>query len=130
MGLKDQVALYPPLATDFDRTVRARTHATHSAICLAAGKRFSKHLKSCIGPWITSLHDSDRMVARASLQSFNDVFDADKKREIVWEKYANDVIKFISDVLRNETARTISKHQLGHTNGRRRTLYVAGRYGE
>lgn len=117
------------MATDFDRIVRARTHATHSAICLAAGKRFSKHLKACIGPWITSLYDSDRMVARAALQSFNDVFDTEKKREIVWEKYTNDVIKYISDVLQNETARTISKHQVGPTNARRRTFYVAGRHG-
>jgi hypothetical protein len=103
------VALYPPLATDFDRQVRARAHATHASICLAAGKRFSKHLKACIGPWITSLYDSDRQVARAALQSFNDVFDTEKKREIVWEKYTDDVLKYISDVLMNETAKTISK---------------------
>lgn len=75
------------------------------------------------------MYDSDRMVARAALQSFNDVFDTEKKREIVWEKYTNDVIKYISDVLQNETARTISKHQVGPTNARRRTFYVAGRHG-
>jgi hypothetical protein len=36
------------------------------------------------------------------------VFDTEKKRDIVWEKYSGEVLKFVSDVLINETAKTIS----------------------
>ena len=68
----------------------------------------SKQLKVCIGPWVTSLHDSDRQVARAAMESFEVIFDTEKKREIVWEKYGDDVLKYICDVLHNETAKTIS----------------------
>ena len=100
--------MYPPLTTDFDRQVRAKTHAAHTSLCVAAGKRFSKYLKSCIGPWITSLQDIDRQVSKAATESFNTVFDTDKKKEIIWKKYSEDVINYISDILTNETAKTIS----------------------
>jgi hypothetical protein len=98
--------------TDFDRQVRTRAHAAHISICLAAGRRLSKQLKVCIGPWVTSLHDSDRQVARAAMESFDGIFDTEKKKEIVWEKYGDDVLKYISDVLHNETAKTISSAPL------------------
>ena len=94
--------------TDFDRQVRLRAHSTHASICLAAGKRFSKHLKVCIGPWVTSFYDSDKAVSKAAMESFQKVFDTDKKRDILWEKYGGDVLKYVSDVLTNETAKTIS----------------------
>jgi E3 ubiquitin-protein ligase listerin len=94
--------------TDFDRQVRSRTHVTHATICLAAGKRFSKYLRICVGPWVTSLNDSDRQVSKAADESFQKVFDTEKKREILWENYSVDVFKYISDVLTNETAKTIS----------------------
>jgi len=42
------------------------------------------------------------------MTSFQAVFDTEKKREIVWEKYADDVFKYILDVLHKETAKTIS----------------------
>ena len=95
--------------TDFDRQVRARAHATHMSICIAAGKRFSKYMKVCIGPWVTSFHDSDRQVSRAAIESFEKVFDSEKKRDIVWDKYGGSILKYISDVLTNETAKTISR---------------------
>jgi len=57
---------------------------------------------------MTSLSDLDRSVARAAAESFNTIFDTDKKREIVREKYSQDVYKYIIDVLSNETAKTIS----------------------
>ena len=85
-------------------------------ICLAAGKLFSKYLKVCIGAWVTSLNDSDRQVSRAANESFQKVFDTENKRQIVWEKYGVDVLKYISDVLNNETAETISSDILGLTN--------------
>ena len=59
---------------------------------------------------MTSLFDPDRQVLRAATESFNTVFDTEKKREIVWEKYSDDVLKYIMDVLMNETAKTISTH--------------------
>jgi hypothetical protein len=42
------------------------------------------------------------------MESFEVIFDTEKKRDIVWEKYGDDVLKYISDVLHNETAKTIS----------------------
>ena len=72
------------------------------------GKRLSKHLKACIGPWLSSLYDFDRQVSRAAVESFEAVFDTEKKRDIVWEKYGGDVLKYVSDVIINETAKTIS----------------------
>ena len=97
------------MVTDFDRQVRAKSHTVHSLICLAAGKRFVKQLKTCIGPWIASRYDSDKQVARAAEESFRSVFDTEKKREIVWEKYSADVLKFVIEILTKETATTISK---------------------
>lgn len=72
------------------------------------GKRLSKHLKACIGPWLSALYDFDRQVSRAAAESFHAVFDTEKKRDIVWEKYGGDVLKYVSDVIINETAETIS----------------------
>jgi hypothetical protein len=95
--------------TDFDRQVRIKTHATHTSICLAAGKRFSKHLKTCIGPWVISLRDSDLQVSRAAVDSFRSIFDTERKYDIVWEKYSDDVLKYIFDILLNAKANTISK---------------------
>jgi E3 ubiquitin-protein ligase listerin len=57
---------------------------------------------------VTSLNDSDRQVSKAADESFHKVFDTEKKREILWENYSVDVFKYISDVLTNETAKTIS----------------------
>ena len=88
--------------------MRARTHATHASLCLAAGKRFSKHLKACIGPWVTSLSDNDRQSRGAAAESFNIVFETDRKKVIVWKNYDEDIRKYISDVINNETAKTIS----------------------
>jgi hypothetical protein len=87
-------------------------------ICLAAGKLFSKYLKVCIGAWVTSLNDLDRQVSRAANESFQKVFDTEKKRQILWEKYGADVLKYISDVLYNETAETISNDVLEQTDPR------------
>lgn len=36
------------------------------------------------------------------------IFDTEKKREIVREKYGEDVLRFISQVLNNDSAKTIS----------------------
>lgn len=94
--------------TDFDRQVRSRAHGVHASICVVAGKRLSKHLKACIGPWVTSLYDSDRQVSRAAIESFQAIFDTEAKKAIIWEKYGGDVLKYISDVLTNENAKTIS----------------------
>jgi hypothetical protein len=94
--------------TDFDRQVRPRAHGTHTSICVAAGKRLLKHLKACIGPWVTSLYDSDRQASRAATESFQAIFDTEAKKAIVWEKYGSDILKYISDVLTNENAKTIS----------------------
>ena len=101
--------------TDFDRQVRSKAHVTHTSICLAAGKRFSKYMKLCIGPWVTSLYDQDRQASRAAVESFENVFDTEKKRDIVWDKYAGDILRYISDVLTNETAKTISKNYIFRT---------------
>jgi len=68
----------------------------------------SKHLKACVGPWWTARYDSDRQVSRAAQESLVGIFDTEKKREIVREKYGEDVLRFISQVLNNESARTIS----------------------
>ena len=98
--------------TDFDRQVRSKAHAVHTSICLAAGKRFSKHMRVCIGPWVTSLYDQDRQVSRAAVDSFEKVFDTEQKRNIVWDKYGGDILRYISDILTNETAKTISKNYI------------------
>ena len=65
---------------------------------------------------MTSLNDSDRQVSRAANESFQKVFDTENKRQIVWEKYGVDVLNYISDVLYNETAETISNETLELTN--------------
>jgi len=76
-----------------------------------AGRRLSKHLKACIGPWWTAVYDSDRQVSRAAQDSFVGIFDTEKRREIVKEKYGEDVLRYILQVLENESARTISMYR-------------------
>jgi E3 ubiquitin-protein ligase listerin, N-terminal domain len=72
------------------------------------GKKLSKHLKTIIGPWMTAQYDLDRVVARAATESYTIVFNTGKKREIIRKNYYHDVYSYIMDVLRNETAKTIS----------------------
>lgn len=67
---------------------------------------------------MTSLYDSDRGTARAAAESFNTIFDTEKKREIVLEKYVDDVFKYIMDVLTHESARTISTAVQDSADGR------------
>ena len=55
-----------------------------------------------------TFYDSDRQASRASIDSFQAVFDSEKKRDIVWDKYGGDILTFVSEVLRDETAKTIS----------------------
>jgi hypothetical protein len=57
---------------------------------------------------VTSLYDTDRQASGAAQDSFNTVFATETKRQTVWENYSDDVLKYISDVLTNETAKTIS----------------------
>ena len=57
---------------------------------------------------MTSFFDSDRQVSKAANDSFLAIFDTQAKRNIVWEKYSKDVVQYVSDVLKNETAKTIS----------------------
>lgn len=68
-----------------------------------------KQMKTCIGPWICSRYDSDKQVARVAEESFHSVFDTEKKRKIVWEKYSGDILKFVIETLTKETAMSISK---------------------
>jgi E3 ubiquitin-protein ligase listerin len=65
-------------------------------------------MKACIGPWVTSLYDTDRQASSAAWDSFKTVFETETKRQTVWENYNDDMLKYISDVLTNETAKTIS----------------------
>jgi hypothetical protein len=65
-------------------------------------------MKVLIGPWLTSLYDSDRTVARAATETFNTIFDTEEKRQTVVQKYGDEVFKYIMQVLANETAKTIS----------------------
>jgi len=39
------------------------------------------------------------------------IFDTEKRREIVKEKYGEDVLRYILQVLENESARTISMYR-------------------
>lgn len=94
--------------TDFDRSVRAKTHTAHSALWLAAGKRFIPYLGTCLGPWVVSLFDPDRQVSKTAIEGFNNCFETEKKKQSVWGNLSKDIRKYILDILKNENARTIS----------------------
>jgi len=102
------VELHPPLVTDFDRSVRAKAHTAHVAVWLAARKRFVPYLKQCLGPWVVSLYDSDRQVAKTAIECFNAAFETDAKKKSVWGNLSEDIRLYILNILRNENARSIS----------------------
>ncbi|CCG81740.1 Putative uncharacterized protein [Taphrina deformans PYCC 5710] len=74
------MGLYPTLAIDVDRKVRANVHAIVGMLVRAYKKRTVRQLADCAPYWQLGLHDSDRTVSKAAADALTMAFPTSEKQ--------------------------------------------------
>jgi hypothetical protein len=75
---------------------------------MSCGKRIAKHMPKIVGPWLAGLYDSDKIVSRATQESFKQVFSSENKIKNVWMVYQEAILEYSRDAIIKETANTLS----------------------
>ena len=102
------VKLYPRTSIDNDRRVRQLSHTVQGTIAVAAGKRLAKHMTALAGAWLSGLHDNDKTVVRAALESFHKVFVTPEKQKGVYKAYQGPIIEYCKNAVLREDEGTLS----------------------
>ncbi len=100
--------LYSRTSIDSARQVRRLAHLVQGHICVSFGKRIARYMPQMIGAWLAGLHDNDRSVARAALDSLRQVFNSEEKMKNVWRVYLPSIAQFAIDAVTKETPHTLS----------------------
>ncbi|KAL9610067.1 MAG: hypothetical protein Q9167_005204 [Letrouitia subvulpina] len=106
--LEAWIEVYPRTSIDTTRRIRQLAHTIQGQFAKAAGKRIAKHLPDVVGSWLAGLYDSDKIVARAAQESFNEVFPTKEKQKNVWRIYLEAILRYVSDVIFKESVNTLS----------------------
>lgn len=105
------VQLYPKLALDNSRSVRALSHQVQATLLKkVGGKDFTKYLKSSVPIWLQSLYDNDRSVASATYSAMLDCFQNDKERvdSKIWFVFYEQIVNYIHAVVSVESHDSLS----------------------
>lgn len=102
------VLMYPKLAIDTSRTVRALAHKVQGLICRILGKQSTKYLKESIGPWITGLYDTDKSVVIAADHAIDIVFPTQEKKESLTKVFETTLLDYIYDVVECQSIQSLS----------------------
>ncbi|KAI1319237.1 hypothetical protein EDD11_004631 [Mortierella claussenii] len=106
-AIRPWIKLYIKLTTDVDRRVRLLTNNVHLLLVKRVKKKLAPYLKEVIGAWIGTFFDPTRDVARIAADAFKSAF-PDNKREQVISFCLPDMIFYVSEILLNKTAETLS----------------------
>ncbi|KAG0019855.1 hypothetical protein BGZ80_005180 [Entomortierella chlamydospora] len=101
------IKLYIKLTTDVDRRVRLLANNVHMLLVRRVKRKLAPYLKEVIGAWIGTFFDPTRDVARVATEAFKSAF-PDNKREQVISFCLQDMIYYVSEILLNKTAETLS----------------------
>ena len=61
-----------------------------------------------VGPWLAGLYDNDKIVSRATQESFKQVFNSEHKMKNVWVVYQEAILEYSKDAIVKETVNTLS----------------------
>ncbi|KAG5416856.1 hypothetical protein I9W82_005586 [Candida metapsilosis] len=104
------VKLYPKIALDNSKDVRAVTHRIQGTLLKTLGsKRYGKYLKATMPIWLMGIKDPDRNVSKVAANLLLENFSGDKtKFEKVWEIFEDQILNLIGSVVTIETPETLS----------------------
>ncbi|KAB8345877.1 hypothetical protein FH972_022932 [Carpinus fangiana] len=102
------VKVYPRISIDVSRRVRQLAHTVHGQTCISAGKRVARHMPAVVGAWLAGLHDSDKVVARAAQDAFQQVFSSPEKQANLSKIYQSSIVSFARDAVLKESPSSLS----------------------
>lgn len=102
------VQLYPKLSIDSSRNVRQLAHKAQGLLCRILGKASSRYLKESIGPWVTGLYDTDKLVVIAAENALDLVFPTQEKKEALYKVFEQTLLEYIHNVIAVETMSSLS----------------------
>ncbi|KAK6197859.1 uncharacterized protein RJT21DRAFT_88800 [Scheffersomyces amazonensis] len=103
--------LYPKLATENSKTIRALSHQVQGKFLdTVGGKAFSKYLKSSIAVWLHGIFDNEKAVSNAAYNSLLASFqnDSDRVSIKVWSIFIDQIVNFLVAVVTLETSESLS----------------------
>ena len=65
-------------------------------------------MPNTIGAWLAGQYDSDKLVARASMEAFSSVFTSQDKQRNVWKIFQGQVLAYCKNAIFEETLWTLS----------------------
>ncbi|KAI8637415.1 hypothetical protein BD408DRAFT_424529 [Parasitella parasitica] len=105
--LHNWVAMYSKLVLEVDRRVRLVANQVHALITVNAKKKLAPLLKEFVGPWLLSMKDQSKDVAKTAQNAFEAVF-AVEKRLVVISFCQKEILDYVTDMLLYKTAETLS----------------------
>ncbi|KAF7727113.1 hypothetical protein EC973_007974 [Apophysomyces ossiformis] len=105
--LPSWVTLYGKLTIEVDRRVRLAANNLHLLITTGIKKKLAPHLKGFIGPWMISMFDPYKDIAKTAKLSFESVFAKEKRLDaiIFCQK---EILNYVGDMLLQKTPETLS----------------------
>ena len=104
------IQMYPKLAIENSRTVRALAHQVQGKFLkIVGGKAFSKYLKSSIPIWLQGLFDNDKTVSTSTMKSLMDSFQNDKSKvDKLWLIFYDQIVNYCTTCISSETHESLS----------------------
>lgn len=99
--------MYGKLVLEVDRRVRLIANQVHVLITTNAKKRLAPLLKDFVGPWMLSMHDQSKDVAKVANQAFETVFSTEKRLGVM-SFCQKEILDYVTDMLLYKTAETLS----------------------
>ena len=106
--IKVWMSMYPTLAIDVDRRVRANAHTILGKLIQKYQKKTVKHLQSIAASWLIGQHDNDRLVSRAACEAFDRCFTTENKRADFRKLFKTQITERCQDLAFDQTAATMS----------------------
>ncbi|EXJ80612.1 hypothetical protein A1O3_06896 [Capronia epimyces CBS 606.96] len=106
--LEAWVGLYPRTSIDNSRRVRQLAHALQGSLTAVSGRRIAPLLSKVVGPWLSGVYDSDKLVARAAQDSISTAFKTEERRRALWKIYKDALIEYAEDAILVQTPKTLS----------------------
>ncbi|MBE3044646.1 hypothetical protein IMZ48_19215, partial [Candidatus Bathyarchaeota archaeon] len=102
-----QVQVYPRTSIDNSRRVRELAHLVQYELMRSARKRMERRLPTVVGPWLSGLHDRDRLVSRAATSGVTSLLNNPEKVALFWRKCQPQILEFATSAIR-ETQDSLS----------------------
>jgi hypothetical protein len=107
MPVLPQVKLYPRLSIENSRRVRELAHSIQFELLKSGGKRMERHLQQVVGPWLASLYDRDRHIAKEASEYITHFLKTDDRVLSFWKRSQPQVLEYAQEAF-HETPQTLS----------------------